>query len=225
MKTSQLLNILLAVALIVVSIKLVRENGDNKTDNSSNSSVMENILTRTSIRAYQDKPVEDAKIEQMLRAAMAAPSAGNKQPWRFIVIKDKNTLKSISENFHTMKMAEKAPLAIVVCGDLNATFPGDGLDYWVEDTSAATENLLLAAHSLGLGAVWCGIYPMKERVALLKEMLNIPDNIVPLNVVPIGYPAEDPAPKDKWKPEEIHYETWTGTASNINHSENVTPKD
>ncbi len=212
MNISQLLNVLLAVALVILSIKIARDSGNGKSERSesSASSSMENILTRTSIRDYQDKPVEDEKIEQMLRAAMAAPSAGNKQPWRFIVIKDKNTLKAISENFHTMKMAAKAPLAIVVCGDLNATFPGDGVDYWVEDTSAATENLLLAAHSLGLGAVWCGIYPMKERVALLKDMLDIPDDIVPLNVVPVGYPAEDPMPKDKWKPDEIHYETWTG---------------
>lgn len=216
MKTSQLLNILLAVAVVILSVKLVRDNGSKSEDTgNSSSSVMENILTRTSIRDYQEKPVEDEKVEQMLRAAMAAPSAGNKQPWRFIVIKDKNTLNAISENFQTMKMAAKAPMAIVVCGDLKATFPGDGVGYWVEDASAATENLLLAAHSLGLGAVWCGIYPMKERVAQLKEMLNIPDDILPLNVVPIGYPAVDPAPKDKWNPVEIHYESWTGTTPTI----------
>lgn len=220
MKTSQLLNIVLAVALVILSVKLVRDNGNKSEDaDMSSSPAMENILTRTSIRDYQDKPVEDEKIEQMLRAAMAAPSAGNKQPWRFIVIKGTNTLNAISENFHTMKMAKKAPLAIVVCGDLNATFPGDGVDYWVEDASAATENLLLAAHSLGLGAVWCGIYPMKERVAQLKEMLNIPDNIIPLNVIPIGYPAEEPAPKDKWNPDEIHYESWTGTTPTIELSQ------
>ncbi len=211
MKFSYLLNILLAIALVIVSVKLVKDNGSDKNDAaeaSTGSSAMDNILTRTSIRDYQDMPVEDEKVEQMLRAAMAAPSAGNKQPWRFIVIKDKNTLKEISENFRTMRMAEKAPMAIVVCGDMEATFPGDGVDYWVEDTSAATENLLLAAHSLGLGAVWCGIYPMKDRVEQLSKMLDIPEGIVPLNVVPIGYPAEDPAPKDKWKPEEIHYEKW-----------------
>lgn len=212
MKTSQLLNLLLAAALVVLSVKLVRDDSGKSNDtNTSNSSVMENIFTRTSIRDYQDKPVEDEKIEQILRAAMAAPTAGNKQPWRFIVIKDKHTLQAISENFHTMTMAEKAPLAIVVCGDLKATFPGDGVEYWVQDASAATENLLLAAHSLGLGAVWCGIYPMKERVSLLKKMLNIPEDIVPLNVIPIGYPAQNPAPKDKWNPEAIHYESWTDT--------------
>ena len=172
--------------------------------------IMNNILTRTSIRAYTDQPVEDEKVEAMLRAAMAAPSAGNKQPWRFVVVKDKKTLTAISDNLHTMTMAKDAPLAIIVCGDMNATFPGEGLDYWVEDASAATENLLLAAHAQGLGAVWCGIYPMQERVAFLRELLSLPEHIVPLNVVPIGYPAENPTPKDKWTPDYIHYESWAG---------------
>lgn len=207
----------MAAALVVLSVKLLtdRNNGQTEMSDSKINNDMENMMTRTSVRSYLDKPVEDEKIEQMLRAAMAAPSAGNKQPWRFIVIKDKKTLAAISEHFPTMRMAEKAPLAIVVCGDLKATFPDEGVDYWVEDTSAATENLLLAAHSLGLGAVWCGIYPLSERVALLKEMLNIPDDIVPLNVVPVGYPSGEQAPKDKWDPEKIHYETWTGAHSDI----------
>lgn len=209
MKTSQLLNILLAAALVLLSVKLVRETPAEAPACDTSEAAIENIMTRTSIRDYQDKPVEDEKIETMLRAAMAAPTAGNKQPWRFIVIKDKNTLKAISDNFRSMGMAQKAPLAIVVCGDVNATFPGDGQGYWVQDASAATENMLLAAHALGLGAVWCGIYPMPDRVATLREMLAIPDSVEPLNVVPVGYPAEDPAPKDKWKPEQIHYNGWT----------------
>jgi flavin reductase (DIM6/NTAB) family NADH-FMN oxidoreductase RutF len=141
---------------------------------------------------------------------MAAPTAANKQPWKFIIIKDKNTLKTIADHFHTMTMAAQAPMAIVVCGDMSLTLDRDGRDYWIEDTSAATENLLLAAHSMGLGAVWCGIYPQMERVKYLSELLKLPEDIVPLNVIPVGYPAEDPAPKDKWKPESVHYESWTG---------------
>lgn len=205
MKTSQILNILLGVALVILSIKLVTD-GEVKTEQTDDrNAVVENIMTRTSIRAYQERQVEDEKIEVMLRAAMAAPTAGNKQPWRFIVIKDKNILKEISENFKNIKMAEQAPMAIVVCGDLKATFEGEGVEYWVQDASAATENILLAAHSLGLGAVWCGIYPIKDRVATLKDMLDIPDDIVPLNIVPVGYPAEIPKPKDKWNPAAIRY--------------------
>jgi nitroreductase len=211
MKTSQILNILLAVALVILSIKIVIDGKDNANNVVHEEGAIETIMTRTSIRDFQNKPVEEEKVETMLRAAMAAPTAVNKQPWRFIVIKEKKTLKAISENFNSMKMAEKAPLAIVVCGDLKATLDGEGADYWVQDASAATENLLLAAHSLGLGAVWCGIYPIKQRVGLLKEMLDIPDDIIPLNVIPIGYPAENPEPKDKWNPSKIHYEKWTGT--------------
>lgn len=211
MKTSQILNILLAVALVILSIKIVIDSKDKADKVVPEEGAIETIMTRTSIRDFQNKPVEEEKVETMLRAAMAAPTAVNKQPWRFIVIKEKKTLKAISENFNSMKMAERAPLAIVVCGDLKATLEGEGADYWVQDASAATENLLLAAHSLGLGAVWCGIYPIKQRVGQLKEMLDIPDDIIPLNVIPIGYPAENPEPKDKWNPSKIHYEKWTGT--------------
>lgn len=208
MKTSQILNIILAVALVILSVNYMTREKGNTVDTVQQGDAIENIMTRTSIRDYTDKPVEDEKIEIMLRAAMAAPSAVNKQPWRFIVIKDKSTLKAISENFHSMKMAEKAQLAIVICGDMKATLEGDGAEYWVQDASAASENLLLAAHGLGLGAVWCGVYPVSSRVETLRKMLDIPEDIIPLNVIPIGYPAESPEPKDKWNPSEIHYEKW-----------------
>ena len=212
MSKSVLLNVILAVALVVLIAKMAffPTKGGGKADGAATP--IENIMTRVSVRAYEDRPVEDEKIEAILRAAMAAPSAGNKQPWEFVVVTDRAILSEIAQNFQTIRMADKAPLAIIVCGDLNNTFPGDGLDYWVEDTSAATENLLLAAHSLGLGAVWCGIYPMMERVAYLKKLLKLPENIVPLNVIPVGYPAEDPAPKDKWKPEKIFHNCYGNTA-------------
>lgn len=200
-----LICVILAVAVVALIVKVV---GLTAAANDGGNAAIENIMTRTSVRAYTDQAVEPEKVETILRAAMAAPSAGNKQPWRFVVVTDKEILQQISDTLHTIRMAKDAPLAIVVCGDLTATFPGDGLDYWVEDTSAATENLLLAAHSLGLGAVWCGIYPMPDRVAFLSNLLELPGNIVPLNVVPIGYPAENPEPKDKWIPENIHSNTW-----------------
>ncbi|WP_374937823.1 nitroreductase family protein [Bacteroides stercorirosoris] len=106
-------------------------------------------------------------------------------------------------------MAKEAPLAIVVCGDLSKAISGAGSDYWVQDASAATENLLLAAQGLELGAVWTGVYPIKERVKEVQKILHLPEHIIPLNVIPIGYPAENPLPKDKWKPENVHYERWT----------------
>lgn len=211
MNTSQIISLLLAVALVALCIKLTFFG--NKQSPAESSSVpseqaYQNIMTRVSVRAYTDRQIEDDKIEKILRAAMAAPSAGNKQPWRFIVVKDKNILSTLSKNFKTMQMVEDAPMAFVVCGDMNSTFQGNGLDYWVEDASAATENLLLAAHSLGLGAVWCGVYPLPERVDFLKNIFKLPDNIVPLCVVPVGYPNEKPQVKDKWKPQYIHQNTW-----------------
>jgi nitroreductase/flavin reductase (DIM6/NTAB) family NADH-FMN oxidoreductase RutF len=215
MNKADLLNVLLAIALVILSVKVAFFSGSSSSKSegdavSAETAVFDNIMTRTSVRAYQDRPIEDEKVEKMLQAAMAAPTAANKQPWKFIIIKDKNTLKTIADHFHTMTMAAQAPMAIVVCGDMSLTLDRDGRDYWIEDTSAATENLLLAAHSMGLGAVWCGIYPQMERVKYLSELLKLPEDIVPLNVIPVGYPAEDPAPKDKWKPESVHYESWTG---------------
>lgn len=212
MKTLQFQNLAVVSLLAAMTLNAQADDKDSCPVSAENcqNAVIENIMTRTSIRDFKDTPIEDSKIETLLRAAMAAPTAGNKQPWRFIVINDRYTLNAISDNFHSMSMAKKAPLAIVVCGDLNATFPGDGADYWIQDASAATENLLLAAHSMGLGAVWCGIYPQMQRVEKLKEMLVLPDDIVPLNVIPIGYPAQDPKPKDKWKPGNVHFESWSG---------------
>lgn len=208
MRISYILNIVLIIAVIALVIKAFFFN----CDKTGEGSAYDNIMSRTSIRAYQDKPVEEEKVEKMLRAAMAAPTAGNKQPWRFVVIKEKETLKAISDTFHTMRMAVQAPLAIVVCADMHDTFEEGGKEYWVQDASAATENLLLAAHDMGLGAVWCGIYPMRERVQTLSTLLNLPSYIIPLNVVPIGYPAENPTPKDKWKPGNIHQEKWSDEA-------------
>jgi nitroreductase len=169
---------------------------------------MKSIFTRTSIRAFQNRPVEDEKIEQLLRAAMAAPSACNKQPWRFVVIKEERMRKAIAAQFHNIPMVEHAPVAIVVCGDMNHTMPEEGQAYWIQDASAATENILLEAHDMGLGAVWCGIYPIMERVAALKKLLVMPEHIIPLNVIPLGYPAETKTPKDKWHPEFVHHEVW-----------------
>lgn len=174
-------------------------------------STIEDIMTRTSVRAYSQKEIEPEKIDTLLRAAMAAPTAGNKQPWRFVVINDKAILNSIGENFHTMTMAKEAAIAVVACGDVTATFDGEGRDYWIQDVSAASENLLLAAHAMGLGAVWCGIYPIADRVSQFSEMLDLPGNIIPLACICIGYPQGETAPKDKWKPEYIRYNTWSAT--------------
>lgn len=214
MKNSTYLIILLALGLVFVSYKWV-SSSKSPSDEFVQKSTIEDIMTRTSVRAYSDKEVESEKVDTLLRAAMAAPTAGNKQPWRFVVINDKAILDSISENFHTMTMAKDASVAVIMCGDVTATFDGDGRDYWIQDVSAASENLLLAAHAMGLGAVWCGIYPQMSRVEHFSKMLSLPQEVIPMACICVGYPLGETTPKDKWKPEYIHYNSWNNSCKNI----------
>ena len=172
---------------------------------SENNPALETIMTRTSIRQYKDKSVEKEKIEAMLRAGMAAPTAVNKQPWHFVVVNDRAKLNELAAANPRAKMLQTAPLAIVVCGDMNKAMQGKGQAYWIQDCSAATENILLAAHAQGLGAVWTGVYPMEDRIQPLSKTLKLPETVIPLCTIVIGYPAEQPKPKDKWKPENISY--------------------
>jgi nitroreductase len=166
---------------------------------------METILTRRSIRRYTGRPVPDDVVTQLLRAAMAAPSAANQQPWQFIVVRNPKVLEAIASASPYSGMTKEAQVAVVVCGDLaRESTPG----YWVQDCAAATENLLIAAHGLGLGAVWLGFYPREERIEALRGILGTPESIVPFCVVPIGYPAEDPGPVDRFDPARIHLDRW-----------------
>jgi nitroreductase len=166
---------------------------------------LQTIMSRISIRQYKDQPVEKEKIEAMLRAGMAAPTAVNKQPWHFIVVNDKAKLNELAAANPRAGMLKSAPLAIVVCGDMTKAMQGKGQAYWIQDCSAATENILLAAHAQGLGAVWTGVYPMEDRIQPLSKTLKLPETVIPLCTIVIGYPAEQPKPKDKWKPENISY--------------------
>lgn len=198
------------MALAACSTQGTDENQEATAANQDNGqAAIENIMTRTSIRQYKDQPVEQEKIDIMLKAAMAAPTAVNLQPWHFIVITDKKTIGLLSG-----KQPSNAPLLIAMCGDTDKTTMPDGKmklpDFWVQDVSAATENLLLAAHALGLGAVWTGVYPAMERVAEVANVLNCPQNIVPVAVVRVGYPDEAPEPKNKFKEENISYNKFGG---------------
>ena len=204
---------LLAIAVALLALGACTTQGDENKQEAATAdngqAAIENIMTRTSIRQYKDQPVEDEKIDIMLKAAMAAPTAVNLQPWHFIVITDKETIGVLSGRQPT-----NAPLLIAVCGDTDKTTVPDGNgklpDFWIQDVSAATENLLLAAHALGLGAVWTGVYPVMERTAEVANVLNCPKNIVPLALVRVGYPDEAPAPKDKFKQENISYNKFGG---------------
>ena len=171
--------------------------------------VLSAISTRKSIRKFDaSRAVEDEKVEKMLRAAMCAPTAMDKRPWEFIVVKDQEKLEALATRLPYSRVGNGAKLAIVVCGSLDNGLPGRGKEYWIHDCSAATMNLLLAAHAQGLGAVWTGVYPGEDRVVAVREILSIPAGYMPLNVIPVGYPAENPPAKDKWNPAKIHYDKW-----------------
>ena len=160
------------------------------------------ILTRRSIRKYKNTPVSESDIKKLLEAAMAAPSAGNSQPWEFIIINDRKILDEIPKFHPYSQMLKEAPLAIVVCGDLKKE---KYRDRWPLDCSAAAQNILLAAHSLGLGTVWLGIYPEKERIDNTVNLLRIPQEVIPLCIIAVGYPDEIKPPSHRYKEENIHF--------------------
>ena len=166
---------------------------------------IEAILSRRSVRKYTGVHVTDEQVKTLLEAAMAAPSGHNKQPWHFIIVKDRETLLEIPKFHPYSKMLEQASLAIVVCGDLN--FDG-GTGFWVQDCSAATENILVAAKAIGLGAVWLGVYPFEPLVKNVKTLLKVPENVTPLCIISVGYPFEEKPPANRYNPERIHQGKW-----------------
>ncbi|MFO7878818.1 MAG: nitroreductase family protein [Bacteroidota bacterium] len=165
------------------------------------------IHERKSVRNFTTGDVDDESLEKMVRAGMAAPTARNMQAWEFLVIKDKDILEDLSEKLPYAKMLKNVPAAIVVLGDTSIESPS-GHSYWLQDTCAATENILLAAEALGFGAVWTALYPYEERMEPVIEACNIPKHLIPLNIIPIGVPDGSDKPKDKWNPEKIHWNTW-----------------
>ena len=167
--------------------------------------ILEAIRARRSIRKFTDEDVSDAQLKNILEAAMMAPSAGNAQPWQFIVIRRKEHLAKVSKVHPYVGMAAKAPLAILVCGDLSLEkFNG----FWVQDCAAATQNLLLACHGLGLGAVWTGVHPLQERETAFRELLNLPETVVPLALVVVGHPDQRLGASSRYKEDRIHHEGW-----------------
>jgi len=160
------------------------------------------IFARRSIRKYTDEPVGEEDIETLLEAAMAAPSASNIKPWHFVVVTDRETLDALAEVHPHGKMLFEATLCVAVCGD-----PAESR-YWVQDCSAATENLLLAATALDLGAVWLGVHPRPERVAPVREVLTVPESVVPLNLLSIGHPAEEKEARTQYNEARVHHGKW-----------------
>ena len=167
--------------------------------------LFEALHTRRSIRSFTDAPVTEAELETLLRAAMAAPSAGNAQPWHFVVATDRAILDAIPGIHPYAAMCKTAQAAVIVCAEMALEkYPGN----WVLDCAAAVENLLLAARGLGIGSVWCGLYPLAERMAAMAGLLHLPEGISPHALVVLGRPAQDFKRIDRFKPERIHRNGW-----------------
>jgi nitroreductase len=195
---------LLLTALAALTLTIMNSCTGNT---NSSDAVFENIFNRKSVRSFTSEQVSEEHVEAMLKAAMAAPTAVNYQPWRFVVVTERTQLDAMAEMLPYAKMLKQAPLAIVVCGE-TTWFEGRENPYWQQDCSAATENLLLAAEALGLGAVWTGVYPNMQLAEPLSEFLGLPETVQPLCAIPIGHHDGTAKPRDKWKPENVHYGRW-----------------
>lgn len=161
------------------------------------------LLKRRSVRKFTNEAVSKEHIEELLHAAMSGPSACNMKPWEFYVVSNEMKLKELQSASKFTKMT--APLAIIVCGNLSKALPMHFSEYWIQDCSAATENILLRVTDLGLGAVWCGIHPQKNAVKKVQECLDIPAKQIPLNIIFIGHPAEEPAARNQYDEKKIHF--------------------
>ena len=188
------------------------------TKEGQQPSALDIIMTRTSVRAFTADTVSREQLETILKAGMAAPTAMNSQPWKFVVLTDKDKIADLLGGGPRSGMFTSAAAVIIVCGETTSMRKPFGQPdapetempnkFWFEDCSAAAENILLAAHALGLGAVWTAGYPAEDRTAPLSAALGIPEKVKPLCIIPLGVPAETPEPKDKWNPENIHWEKW-----------------
>jgi len=165
--------------------------------------VIKTIFARRSIRKYTDEPVSEGNVKTILEAAMAAPSASNKKPWHYVVVTERETLDRLADAHQYAQMLRQASLCLIVCGDesINQRF-------WPQDCSAATQNILLAVQALGLGAVWCGVYPSEARVKDISDILGIKSPVIPLNLIAVGHPDEEKEPRTQYDEARIHKNKW-----------------
>jgi nitroreductase len=172
-----------------------------------NSDIFTTIHQRKSVRNFTGKIVPQELLLELVKSGMAAPSAVNCQPWEFIIVTERITLDKLGDALPYAKMIYKAGAAIIVCGDPSKSHK-QKIEYAILDPALASQNILLAAEALELGAVWTAAYPYPERMHSVRSILHIPENIIPLNVIPIGYPTGEDIPKNKYRPEKIHWEQW-----------------
>ena len=168
-----------------------------------NNSVVDNKKKKKSVRKYSDKKVEQEKIDIILKCAMAAPSAMNKQPWELVIVNDKEILEQVASIVPNASYCRTCQLAMIVCGNRSISEK-----FWLQDCCAVTENILLAVESLKLGAVWCAVFPDDNKVQQIQKLFKLPEDVIPLNVIPIGYPLSKENPKDKYSSKKIHLNKW-----------------
>lgn len=211
MNKYKFVSLVLTVALLATLVRLVFQLEAQPDAQPINRAevVFQNILARKSVRSFTDEPVRRSQLDTLLRAAMAAPTGRDMRPWKFIVLDERATMDTLAAQLPYAQMLKEAPAAILVCGDLSIKGKdGKPSGNWTFDCSAASENLLLAAEALGLGAVWTGVHPYEDRVQAVRTALQLPDYIVPLNLIPIGHPKGKPKPKDKYNADNIHFNGW-----------------
>jgi nitroreductase/Na+-translocating ferredoxin:NAD+ oxidoreductase RnfG subunit len=211
---SALFNIILVICLGIMIYFNFINRGDKDLIQTQQqetiimSNTLEVIHNRKSVRNFTDQEVTSQQLETLVKAGMAAPSARNLQPWAFIIVQERKLLDELADSLPYAKMLKSAQAAIIVCGDMSKAATDTDSLYWVQDCSAATQNILLAAEATGLGAVWTAVYPYPSRINPVKNILCLPEKIIPLNVIPIGYPTGEDKPKNKWKPENVHWGKW-----------------
>lgn len=195
-------NILMFAAAAALCLAVSCQS-EQKNQESQPVDALRAIAQRTSVRKYvQGKAVEQEKVDKILRAAMAAPSGMDRRPWEFVVVNDRALLDSLAASLSNAKMLATAPMAIVVAADTTKS------EYWYLNCSAAAQNILLSAKALGLGTVWTAAYPYQDRMGIVKKYLQLPEQISPLCVIPVGYPDGSFTPKDKWDETRVHYNKW-----------------
>lgn len=182
-------------------------NGDSIQIVTSEDLVIENIMSRRSIRQFTKDTIPATQIEKILRAGFAAPTAINRQPWAIEVVTDTTLLRQMATELPYGRL-ETAPVAFIVLGDMERAIEGDGRDFWIVDCSLMAENMMLAANSMGIGSCFTGVWPGKDRADIIRKYLNIPSKYEVLGMIPMGYPAENPDVKDKWRAEAVHYNQW-----------------
>lgn len=190
-------------SFIVLLSALVACNGTETKESEGSNQTLETIFNRKSVRKYTERPVEKEKLETLVRAGMAAPSSRDRRPWEFVIVTNRDLLDKMGDGLPLARMLKETKQAIIVCGD---TVKSENA--WQLDCSTAAQNILLAAESMGLGAVWTAAYPYPERMKIIRDALQLPEHILPLTVIPLGYPTGIEKPKDKYNKKQIHYNGW-----------------